>query len=96
MNYLEKLSEQLEKALPLLEEINRKFAREERFVRAGDAAQILGVSKSVIDRCANVGLLKPYYVNSEQRRYKLSDVYNLAKDSPWSTEDAGDVQNIKK
>ena len=58
----------------------------DRLIRAEDAAEILGVSQTTIGRFVSRGLLKPYYVNSEQRRFKLSEVNSLIKDAPQVTE----------
>ena len=43
---------------------------------------ILGVSQTTIGQFVKDGLLKPYYVNSEQRRFKLSEVNSLITDKP--------------
>ena len=53
----------------------------DRLIRAGEAAELLGVSQTTIGRFVKAGLLKPYYVNSEQRRFKLSEVNSLIKES---------------
>lgn len=54
----------------------------DRLIRAGEASDILGVNKTAIGHFVKDGLLKPYYVNSEQRRFKLSEVNALIKDTP--------------
>ena len=92
----EKLRDTLKEVAPLIESakeipiITAQGAQTERFVRASDAAEILGVGKKSINSFVKAGLLKPYYVNSEQRRFKLSDVYALAKENPWTIETTGD------
>lgn len=54
----------------------------DRLIRAGEAAELLGVSQTTIGQFVKDGLLKPYYVNSEQRRFKLSEVKSLITDTP--------------
>ena len=50
----------------------------ERFIRAGEAAKILGVNASAISQYAKEGRLTAYYTpGSNQRRYMLSAVLAL-------------------
>ena len=56
----------------------------DRLIRAGEAAKVLGVGESTIGQFVRARLLKPYYVNSDQRRFWLSDVRTLAREKPWA------------
>lgn len=56
----------------------------DRLIRAGEAAQILGVSKSAIGSFVKAGLLTPLYVNSAQKKFWLSEVKALPRKKPWS------------
>ena len=56
----------------------------DRLIRASEAAQILGVGKATIGEFVKAGLLTPYFVNSEQRRFWLSEVKTLPQKKPWT------------
>jgi len=56
----------------------------DRLIRASEAAQILGVGKATIGDFVKAGLLTPYFVNSEQRRFWLSEVKSLPRKKPWT------------
>ena len=76
---------------PFLELINALDGRDfaiptDRLIRAHEAAEILGVGKATIGQFVKAGLLTPLYVNSEQRRFWLSEVKSLAKKQPWRLE----------
>ena len=55
----------------------------DRLIRAGEAAQILGVGKSTIGEFVKARLLTPFYVNSDQKRFWLSEVKALPRKKPW-------------
>ena len=83
-----KLREAAQEILPLIEAIKRLDGRTilpmpaDRLIRTGEAAEILGVSQTTIGQFVRDGLLKPCYVNSEQRRFKLSEVTALISEQP--------------
>ena len=56
----------------------------DRLIRASEAAHILGVGKSSIGEFVRAGLLTPLYVNSDQRRFWLSEVKALPRKQPWT------------
>lgn len=56
----------------------------DRLIRAGEAAQILGVNQSAIGAFVKAGLLTPLYVNSDQKKFWLSQVKSLPRESPWT------------
>lgn len=56
---------------------------QDRLVRAGEAAKILGVNKSTIGALCRAGLLTPLYVDSEQKRFWLSEVKAIPQKQPW-------------
>lgn len=60
----------------------------DRLIRANEAAHILGVGKSSISAFVKAGLLTPLYVNSDQRRFWLSEVKALPKLKPWTLKEA--------
>ena len=77
---LQAIAAELKPFLELIRELDGKAILPmptDRLIRAGDAAEILGVSQTTIGRFVKEGVLKPYYVNSEQRRFKLSEVNSL-------------------
>ena len=77
---LQAIAAELKSFLELIRELDGKAILPmptDRLIRAGDAAEILGVSQTTIGRFVKEGVLKPYYVNSEQRRFKLSEVNSL-------------------
>ena len=52
----------------------------DRLVRVSEAAKILGVNKSAISRYVRDGMLTPYYVpHSSSRRFRISDVWEIAR-----------------
>ncbi len=55
----------------------------DRLIRAHEAAQILGVGQAAIGQFVKAGLLTPLYVNSDQRRFWLSEVMKLPRKKPW-------------
>ena len=89
----QKLQEIAREIMPLIEAIRELDGREviptptDRLIRAGDAAQILGVNQSTIGAFVREGLLKPYYVNSDQKKFWLSDVKALPRRTPWTLRD---------
>ena len=73
---------------PFLELINTLDGKEltmptDRLIRSHEAAQILGVGKATIGEFVKAGLLTPLYVNSDQRRFWLSEVLKLPRKNPW-------------
>ena len=75
--------------MPLLDAIknldSKKFVPmpSDRLIRTGEAAAILGVGQDVIGKFVRAKLLTPLYVNSDQRRFWLSEVMNLPREKPW-------------
>ena len=73
---------------PFLELVKEFDGREliptDKLIRAGEAAQILGVSKSTIGAFVKAGLLTPLYVNSDQKKFWLSQVKTLPRKKPWT------------
>lgn len=58
----------------------------DRLVRAHEAAKILNVGQDTIGKFVKAGLLTPLYVNSEQRKFWLSEVMKLPRTKPWQLE----------
>lgn len=74
----------LQPFLTLIKELDGKmFIPDDRLIRTNEAAQILGVSKSTIGEFVKAGLLTPLYVNSDQRKFWLSQVKALPRKTPW-------------
>ena len=66
---LQSVAAELQPLLELIKELDGKLIIPKvRLVWAGEAAEILGVSKSIIGAFVKAGLLKPYYVNSNQKK----------------------------
>lgn len=90
---LQAIAVELKPFLEMIRELGGRTilpAPTDRLIRAGEAAQLLGVSQTTIGHFVRDGLLKPYYVNSEQRRFKLSEVNALIKDTPMISNAADD------
>lgn len=95
LNALEKFTRKAQKLQtivaelqPFFEFINTFDGKEltmptDRLIRAHEAAQILGVGKATIGEFVKAGLLTPLYVNSDQRRFWLSEVLKLPRKNPW-------------
>ena len=58
----------------------------DKLIRSHEAAEILGVGKATISEFVKAGLLTPLYVNSDQRRFWLSDVMKVPRKKPWRLE----------
>ncbi len=94
LNALQKFTAQAEKlqaiaqdVMPFIEAINNLDTLNlpaDRLVRAGEAAQILGVNQSAIGSFVKAGLLTPLYVNSDQKKFWLSEVMRLPRKKPWT------------
>ena len=85
---LQAIAADLQPFLELIRELDGKiFLPTDRLIRAGEAAQILGVSKAAISAFVKQGLLTPLYVNSEQKKFWLSQVKALPRKIPWSIEE---------
>ena len=81
---LQAIAAELQPFLEMIRELDGKaIIPTDRLVRAGEAAQILGVSKSAIGTFAKAGLLTPLYVNSDQKKFWLSEVKALPRKIPW-------------
>ncbi len=93
LNALQKFTAQAEKlqaiardVMPFIEAVRNLDTLNlptDRLVRTSEAAQILGVSRTTISAFVNAGLLTPLYVNSDQRRFWLSEVKSLPRKKPW-------------
>jgi len=82
---LQTIAAKVQPFLELIKELDGKeFAPTDRLIRAGDAAQMLGVNPSAIGEFVKAGLLTPLYVNSDQRKFWLSEVRALPRKKPWS------------
>ena len=81
----QKLQDILHDVVPYIEVIKQGMPND-RLIRAGEAARILGVSKSKIGQYVKAGLLKPYYTDSEFQKFWLSEVKALPKGKPWAFE----------
>lgn len=85
---LQAIAADLKPFLELIRELDGKnFLPTDRLIRTGEAAQILGVSKSAIGAFVKQGLLTPLYVNSDQKKFWLSQVKALPKKQPWLIEE---------
>lgn len=86
----QKLQDIAREVMPFIEAINaldgKDFIPLDRLIRAGEAAQMLGVNTSTIGEFVKAGLLTPLYVNSDQRRFWLSEVKALPRKKPWRIE----------
>jgi len=53
--------------------------QEERWIRAGDAASILGIGKPELYRLVKERKLQPYYIDESNKcmRFKLSDILSI-------------------
>ena len=85
----QRLHAELKDLQPLVKEL-RDFIgtattlKDDRLIRAGEAARILGVGESTIGELVKAKLLTPYYFNSDQRKFWLSQVKALPRKKPWS------------
>ena len=80
---LQAIAAKVQPFLELIRELDGRELVTDRLIRAGEAAQMLGVSKSAIGAFAKAGLLTPLYVNSDQKRFWLSEVKALPRKKPW-------------
>jgi len=79
----QKLQDILHDVVPYIEVIKQQVPND-RLIRAGEAARILGVSKSKIGHYVKAGLLTPYYTDSEFQKFWLSEVKALPKEKQWT------------
>ena len=63
----------------------------DRLIRSSEAARILCIDHNAIGKLVKAGLLTPLYVNSDCRKFWLSEVMKLPRTKPWTI---GDKQNI--
>ena len=86
--YAERIQAAAKDILPLIEALKKIEGKlivpapADRLIKAGEAAKILGVSKTSIGNFVKAGLLAPVYVDSERRKFWLSDVMALPKKNP--------------
>ena len=82
---LQAIAAELQPFLELIKTLDGKdFATPtDKLIRSHEAAQILGVGKATIGEFVKAGLLTPLYVNSDQRRFWLSEVMRVPKKKPW-------------
>ena len=84
---LQEIVAEIQPFLELLKQLDGKIIPPtDRLIRAGEAAHILGVGQDTIGEFVRAGLLTPLYVNSEQRRFWLSQVKALPRKQPWRIE----------
>ena len=82
---LERYRKVLESITPLqrtVEQFNLEnvlLAPADRLIHAGEAAKLLGVNQNTIGSFIKRGLLTPLYVNSNRRKFWLSEVLALPK-----------------
>lgn len=81
---LQAIADELKPFLDSIRDLDGKFPPTDRLIRSGEAAQILGVNQSTISDFVKAGLLTPFYVNSDQRRFWLSQVRSLPRRKPWT------------
>lgn len=78
------LREIVREIMPYIEIIKREMPND-RLIRAGEAAQILGVSKSTIGQFVKAKLLTPFYTaNSQHQKFWLSQVKALPRKNQWT------------
>ena len=92
---LREMAADAEKILPVLQYAEKNLGgviptTADHLVKAGEAAKILGVSKTSISDFVRAGLLVPVYVDSERRKFWLSDIMALPKKTPWVVNNSGD------
>ena len=81
---LQAIANDLQPFLDAIKELDgRELIPADRLIRAGEAAHILGVNVSTIGVFCRAGLLTPLYVNSDQKRFWLSEVKALPRKHPW-------------
>ena len=82
---LQAIADELKPFLELVNTLDGKdFATPtDKLIRSHEAAEILGVGKATIGEFVKAGLLTPLYVNSDQRRFWLSEVMRVPKKKPW-------------
>lgn len=56
----------------------------DRLIRSSEAAKILCIDHNAIGELVKAGLLTPLYVNSDQRKFWLSQVMKLPRTKPWT------------
>lgn len=84
---LQTIARELQPFLEMMKELDgRTIIPTDRLIRASEAADILGVNKSAIGAFCKAGLLTPLYVNSEQKKFWLSEVKALPRKAPWTIE----------
>ena len=84
---LQEIVAEIQPFLELIKQLDGKITPPtDRLIRAGEAAHILGVGQDTIGEFVRAGLLTPLYVNSEQRRFWLSQVKALPRKQPWRIE----------
>lgn len=81
------LAERYQKALESITPLQKKveqfslenvlLAPADRLIHAGEAAKLLGVNQNTIGSFVKRGLLTPLYVNSNRRKFWLSEVLAL-------------------
>lgn len=87
---LQAIAAELQPFLELLQTFNGRELTmpTDRLIRAHEAAEILGVGVATIGEFVKAGLLTPLYVNSDQRRFWLSEVMKLPRKKPWRVKGA--------
>jgi len=89
---IERIVDKINAAAPAIQALNQIDAdkvvllTDDPFIRVGAAAKLLDISPAAITTFVKHNLLAPYYINSNQRRFKVSDVKALAKTKPWKVE----------
>lgn len=82
---LQSVTRELQPFFEMIKELDGKaIVPTDRLIRAGEAAEILGVNKSTISAFCKAGLLTPLYVNSDQKKFWLSEVKALPRKTPWT------------
>ena len=92
----QKLQTIMQELTPYVETLKTATLPDDRLVRAGEAAKILGVSPNKIGTFAKAGLLTSFYTDSNQKKFWLSQVRALPKEKPWSIALGGNKRNKLK
>lgn len=80
---LQTIARELQPFLEMLKDYDGALPTD-RLIRSGEAAKILGVGQDIIGKFVRAGLLTPLYVNSDQRRFWLSEVMKVPRKKPWT------------
>ena len=89
----------IEPQLQTIERLNLEnvlLAPADRLIHAGEASKLLGVNQNTIGSFIKKGLLTPLYVNSNRRKFWLSEVLALPKKTTKAFTASGDDNNKQR